>query len=226
MLGQEYARRPLRLSLKATTLNAMTLTQLVEPSHTAVVLQECQNGIIGANSGLPAMAEAARESGCIQAVARLVAAARSAGVRVIHSVFHQREDGWGDNTDLLLFKVIEESPVKLYAGSEAVQPIDEIGLDPADFVIVRHHGMSPFPASELNAVLRNEGVNTIIPAGVSVNWAITNLTFDAVNRGYDVVVPRDAVTGIPAEYVEMAIEHSLAFVSTIAATEEIVTAWS
>ncbi len=171
------------------------------------------------------MAAAARESGCIAALTRLVAAARAAGVRVIHSVFHQREDGWGDNTDLLLFKVIEKSPVKMYAGSDAVKPIDEIGQDPADFVIVRHHGMSPFPASELNAVLRNEGVNTIIPAGVSVNWAITNLTFDAVNRGFDVVVPRDAVTGIPAEYVELAIDHSLAFVSTIATTDEIVAAW-
>ncbi len=204
----------------------LSLQELVEPSHTAVVLQECQNGIIGTESGLPAMAEAARESGCIEAVTRLAHAARAVGVRVIHSVFHQREDGWGDNTDLELFKVIDESPVKLRAGSAAVQVLDEIGVEPADFHIVRHHGVSPFPVSELDAVLRNEGVTTIIPGGVSVNWAITGLTFDAINRGFDVVIPRDAVTGIPAEYVEMAIDHSLAFVATIAATDDILAAWS
>ena len=205
---------------------ARSLSDILEPSRTAVVLQECQNGIIGAESVLPAMAEAARSSGCIDAVARLVHAARAAGVRVIHSIFHQRPDGWGDNTDLELFKVIDESPVKLYPGSDAVQVLDEIGVEPADFTIIRHHGVSPFPVSELDSVLRNEGVRTIVPAGVSVNWAITGLTFDAINRGYDVVIARDAVTGIPADYVESAIDHSLAFVSTISTTDDVVAAWS
>lgn len=205
---------------------APSLTEILDPSRTAVVLQECQNGIIGTDSGLPAMAEAAQSSGCIDAVVRLVHAARAAGVRVIHSIFHQRADGWGDNTDLELFKVIDESPVKLRPGSAAVQVLDEIGVEPADFTIIRHHGVSPFPTSELDPVLRNEGVRTIVPAGVSVNWAITGLTFDAINRGYDVVIPRDAVTGIPAEYVEMAIDHSLAFVSTISTTDDITAAWS
>lgn len=205
---------------------ALSLPELLEPSRTAVVLQECQNGIIGTDSGLPAMAAAARSSGCIEAVVRLVHAARTAGVRVIHSIFHQRADGWGDNTDLELFKVIDESPVKLRPGSAAVAVLDEIGVEPADFTIIRHHGVSPFPVSELDSVLRNEGVSTIVPAGVSVNWAITGLTFDAINRGYDVVIARDAVTGIPAEYVEMAIDHSLAFVSTISSTDDIVAAWS
>ena len=205
---------------------ARSLTEILDPSRTAVVLQECQNGIIGTESGLPAMAEAAQSSGCIDAVVRLVHAARAAGVRVIHSIFHQRADGWGDNTDLELFKVIDESPVKLRPGSAAVQVLEQIGVEPADFTIIRHHGVSPFPTSELDPVLRNEGVRTIVPAGVSVNWAITGLTFDAINRGYDVVIPRDAVTGIPAEYVEMAIDHSLAFVSTISTTADIVAAWS
>ena len=38
--------------------------------------------------------------------------------------------------------------------------------------------------------------------------------------------PRDAVTGIPADYVESAIDHSLAFVATISNTDDIVAAWS
>ena len=205
---------------------AKPLAEILQPSRTAVVLQECQNGIIGTESGLPAMAEAARSSGCIDAVVRLVHAAREAGAQVIHSVFHQRTDGWGDNTDLELFKVIDESPVKLHAGSAAVSVLDEIGVEPADFTIIRHHGVSPFPTSELDPVLRNERISTIVPAGVSVNWAITGLTFDAINRGYDVVIPRDAVTGLPQEYVDLAIDHSLAFVSTISNVAEIIEAWS
>lgn len=203
-----------------------SLAEILEPSRTAVVLQECQNGIVGTESGLPALAEAARSSGCIDAVIRLVHSARAAGARVIHSVFHQRADGWGGNTNLELFRVVDEAPVKMRPGSSAVAVLDEIGVEPADFTIIRHHGVSPFPLSELDSVLRNEGVTTIIPAGVAVNWAITGLTFDGINRGYDVVIPRDAVTGIPTEYAEMAIDHSLAFVATISTTDEILAAWS
>ena len=87
-------------------------------------------------------------------------------------------------------------------------------------------GVSPFPVSELDSLLRNEGVSTIVPAGVAVNWAITGLTFDAINRGYDVVIPRDAVTGIPTDYAAMAIDHSLAFVATISSTDDVVAAWA
>ncbi|MCY3807036.1 MAG: isochorismatase family protein, partial [bacterium] len=135
-----------------------SLSDILEPSRTAVVLQECQNGIVGTESGLPALAEAARSSGCIDAVVRLVHSARAAGARVIHSVFHQRADGWGGNTALELFRVVDEAPVKMRPGSAAVAVLDEIGVEPADFTIVRHHGVSPFPLSELDSVLRNEGV--------------------------------------------------------------------
>ena len=52
--------------------------------------------------------------------------------------------------------------------------------------------------TELDPVLRNLGIRTIVAAGVSVNVALTNLVFDGVNVGYQVVVPRDAVAGLPA----------------------------
>ena len=77
-------------------------------------------------------------------------------------------------------------------------------------MLARLHGLSPFQGTELDWVLRNEGVTTIVGVGVSVNVAIQNLTFDAVNASYQVVIPRDAVAGFPAEYVEMVFEHTLA----------------
>src|SRR3546814_4475906 len=59
-----------------------------------------------------------------------------------------------------------------------------------------------FPYTTLfrsDPILRNLGVSTIAVTGVSVNVAITNLVMDAVNLGYSVVVPRDAVCGIRSE---------------------------
>ena len=50
--------------------------------------------------------------------------------------------------------------------------------------------------TDLDPVLRNLGVTTIVVAGVSVNVAITNLVMDAVNRGSTWCCP-DAVCGVP-----------------------------
>jgi nicotinamidase-related amidase len=52
------------------------------------------------------------------------------------------------------------------------------------------------------------------------------LTFDAVNRSYQVVLISDAVAGTPREYGDQVIEHCLRLLATMATTEEVIKAWS
>jgi nicotinamidase-related amidase len=92
-------------------------------------------------------------------------------------------------------------------------------------VLPRLHGLSPFQGTELDFVLRNLGVTTLVGVGVSVNVAIQNLAFDAVNAGYQVVLPRDAVAGFPREYVEMVFSHTLGAVATLPTAAEVLAAW-
>ncbi|WP_238314886.1 isochorismatase family protein, partial [Methylobacterium crusticola] len=72
------------------------------------------------------------------------------------------------------------------------------------------HGLTPFTATSLDQILRNLGVTTVVATGVSVNVGIMGLCLSAVDLGYQVVLVRDAVAGVPAEYEEAVIEHSLA----------------
>ncbi|MCQ3812438.1 MAG: cysteine hydrolase [Acidimicrobiia bacterium] len=203
----------------------MELHQVIAPETTALVLQECQNGVIGELSALPALAEAAKE-GLIPNVAALAAAARDAGVRVIHCTAQHRADGWGGNRNARLFRAMPKMPVQLHVGTPAVEVVPEIGVADADVVLPRHHGLSPFEGTELDSLLRNEGIRTIVAVGVSVNVAIINLTFDAVNAGYTVVIPRDAVAGTPPEYVDAVFEHTLGIVATITSTDDVVSSWT
>jgi nicotinamidase-related amidase len=48
---------------------------------------------------------------------------------------------------------------------------------------------------------------------------------DAVNRGYDVVLPRDAVCGVPAEYADAVIDNTLSLLATITTVDELTAAW-
>jgi nicotinamidase-related amidase len=56
--------------------------------------------------------------------------------------------------------------------------------------------------------------------------AITNLVMDAVNHGYQVVLPRDAVCGVPADYADAVIDNTLALLATVTTTDEIAAAWA
>jgi biuret amidohydrolase len=200
------------------------LTELVAPDHTALVTQECQNGVIGEPAALPQLAEAARER-MIPNAARLAAAARAAGVPVVHCVAARRADGRGSNANARLFMGMRKTPVSLLPGTPAVEVIPEIGVADSDVVLTRLHGLGPMGGTDLDAVLRNLGVTTIVGVGVSVNVGMVDLAFDAVNAGYQMVMPRDAVAGVPEDYAEAVLDNTLSLVATLATTDEVVTAW-
>jgi len=204
----------------------LDLEALLDPAHSALVLQEVQNGVLGSPSVLPALAEAAAAVDLIAHCAQLARAARSAGVPVFHCTAATRADGKGANRNARLFLGVRNAPIKLSPGTEAVGVPDEIGVDPGDIVLARHHGIGPMSGTQLDPMLRNLGVTTIVGVGVSVNVGVTNLAFDAVNLGYQVVIPRDAVAGVPAEYAQAVLDNTLHIVATLTTTADVVRAWT
>ena len=48
---------------------------------------------------------------------------------------------------------------------------------------------------------------------------------DAVNAGYQFVLPRDAVAGVPAAYAEAVIDNTLAFIATVTTAAQVAAAW-
>jgi nicotinamidase-related amidase len=202
----------------------VALAELVSSWRTAVVTSEVQNGVVGDEAALPVLAEAAQQT-MVPNLARLVKAARAAGVEVVHATFARRPDGKGSNHNARLFAGVDKSPVKLLPGSDAVRVIPEIGVSPTDIVLTRMHGLNPMSGTDLDAVLRNLGVSTVVVTGVSVNVAVTNLVMEAVNLGYDVVLPRDAVCGVPADYADAVIENTLSLLATVTTVDELVGVW-
>ncbi len=202
------------------------LADLVGPDHTALVTQECQRGVIGDLAVLPQLAEAARESGALGNIGRVAAAARASGVDVVHCLAHHRSDRRGGNTNARLFAAMAKMPDALREGTESVELTPELELHPDDLVLRRYHGLGPMHDTGLDSVLRNLGVTTIVGVGVSLNVGMVDFAFDAVNAGYRFVLPRDAVAGVPPDYADAVIDHTLSLVATVTTTDEITTAWA
>ncbi|MGW0336096.1 cysteine hydrolase family protein [Streptomyces sp. NPDC003011] len=197
------------------------LSELLDPATTVLLTVECQQGVVGPDSALPELAEAARSSGALAHVARLVAAAHDSGVQVIHAIAERRPDGRGASRNARLFRAAERLPVQQVPGTAAVQVAAPIEVAEQDIVVRRLHGLSPIQGTEVDALLRNLGCRTLVVTGVSANVAVPNAVFDAVNRGYTAVVPTDAIAGVPCDYTPALIRNTLALVATVATTDEV-----
>ena len=204
---------------------APKLADLINPATTALVTQECQGGVIGPRAGLALLADEARRE-AIPNIGKLLNAARAAGVTVVHCLIQRRPDGRGSNTTARLFAAGKSFSVDLTPGSEGGSVLPEFGPEPSDLVLTRTHGLGPMTGTDLDTVLRNLGITTIVGVGVSVNVAIQNFVMDAVNRSYQFVLPRDAVAGYPREYAESVIDNTLALLTTVTTTEDVIATWS
>jgi biuret amidohydrolase len=202
-----------------------SLDELVVPKRTAIVTQECRGVVVGPDAALPELAAEARRE-AIPNIARLLDAGRDAGVRVVHCTVVRRADGLGSNHNARLFRAaVKKGVVELQPGSAGATVVPELGPAETDLVLTRWHGIGPMGGTDLDAVLRNLGVTTIVGVGVSVNVAIPNLVMDAVNAAYHVVLPRDAVAGIPREYADAVIDNTLSLLATVTTTDALLDAW-
>ena len=201
------------------------LKPLVNPKHSALLTNEVQSSVLDADGDL---AENAR--GILGNIVRLADAARLASVPVVHAVKHFRRDSLARNRNIVLYQrrgALPDAPPepdsRLQAGCQVVP---ELGPDERDLVMTRLHGMGAVHDSGIDPVLRMLGVSTVVVVGVSLNVGIPNSVMDLVNRGYDVVVPSDAVAGTPMAYQEQIMQHTIKYLARVASTETVLAAWS
>ncbi|MBX6391231.1 MAG: cysteine hydrolase [Frankia sp.] len=195
---------------------------VVDPRTTAVVCIECQEGVLGTSTPLPALAAAA--AGVIAGIERLVTTARAAGATVVHATF----EGWLGGTEYgtaPLWRALTPHTGHWAPGDQATRVLPRL-LAPEDLVLPRHHGLSPTWGTELLAVLRARGATTIVFAGVSLNVAVPLAVGETVHEGFRVIVPRDAVAGTPAEYGELVLRNTIAMLARVVTVDELAAAWA
>jgi nicotinamidase-related amidase len=186
-------------------------------------MMECQEGVIG-SGGMGALVEAVNRHGTVTQIARLLGAARRASVPAFHLTMARRADGAGTAMNCLLLAAGRKGE-PLVPGSPRQAVVAALRPEPGDHVLTRFHGVTPFHGTELDQLLRNLGVRTVVATGVSINVGIPGLTIEAVNAGYQVVIPREAVTGTPDEYVEGMMEHTLRLLATLTTVDRVLEAW-
>jgi nicotinamidase-related amidase len=202
------------------------LTDLIRPESTAVLTMEVQRAVVGDQAALPALATEVAESGMISRLGGLCTAARAAGARVVHCTAAFRPDGAGSKSNARILAASRKGAGdRMNIGSPGVELVPELGPDPADIVLQRVHGLTPFTSTALDQTLRNLGITTVIATGVSLNVGVLGMVLSAVDLGYQVVVPRDAVAAIPPSYADPLFDNTISMLATVCTTADIEAIW-
>jgi nicotinamidase-related amidase len=204
---------------------SVVLSELASPSHTAVLTMEVQRAVVGDLSTIPELAGAVTDIAVIPNIARVLAAARPLHIPVIHCLAAFRADRAGTAVNCALIGSVLRNPRHMLTGSPEAELVPELGPEPGDLVSTRLHGVSPFIGTSIDPWLRSLGIRTVVATGVSVNLGVLGLTIEAVNFGYRVVVPRDAVAGVPGDYADALLANTFPLISTLTTTDDLLDAW-
>lgn len=207
------------------------LKTLLNPATTVILTMELQNGVVGDGALMKALVEEVERVGVRQTAGRLCVAARERGIQVVHCVAENRSDGLGAIENCKVFAMNnrlrrETGSTPIDQGTEGAQLISELGPDKSDIVMARLHGLTPFTQTSLDQILRNLSTRTLVVTGVSVNMGIFGTVMSAVDLGYNVIIVRDGVCGVPREYADAVLENSLSLLATIVTADDVISAWT
>ena len=90
------------------------------------------------------------------------------------------------------------------AGSWGAEIIDELKPKKSDFRVFKRK-YSAFQGTDLDQLLREKSVHTVILCGVVTDICIQHTAADAFFKGYKIIVPKDCVEAVDAPTQEAAI---------------------
>lgn len=157
----------------------------IEPQKTAMIVVDMQNDFVAVGAAMETPAARA-------AVPKLVEAlkiCRNAKIKVIYTAHVHRRDG----CDMGLFNM--HPPIAnraaLVDGTPGVEIYPELAPAPGEHVIKKHR-YSGFFGTDLDIILREWGVDTVIISGTTTENCCLATARDAMFRNYRVVFLSDA----------------------------------
>ncbi len=196
----------------------------LEPKKTVLIIQDLQNDVITeggafAESGAPAHA---KKQNVVENVKNLAAAARKAGMKVIHVHFIVEPGAPGIKPNAPLFQGLIETKA-VVRGTWGAAPAE--GLEPQEGdLVVEKIRMNAFHDTKLDALLRGMGIETFVITGAWTNMSIEHTSRHGADAGYRVVVVTDGTSTINAEWQKAALNYALENVAEKASTSEVIAA--
>jgi nicotinamidase-related amidase len=162
----------------------------------------------------------ARAQTIIPNIARLLSAARDAGILVVYATDAHTE------ADFELHKW----PPHSMKGTDLAEIVPDLTPQPGDLVIEKQT-YSPFVSSDIDEQLRARGIEQLYITGLHTDCCARHTSGDAFQRGYDLVWITDTMQAFTQDAHEQGLEYLKAWYATtperqFKTVDEIVTEWT
>jgi len=206
-----------------------TLGFVLDPASTALVVIDMQYATACRTTGLGRwLAERGREEEgryrfdrieefLLPNIARLLAAFREHDLPRVFVRLGGQMEGC---RDLIPHLRELETALANIAGEREFEFLDELAPLPGEPILTKLSA-SAFTSSNIDALLRNLGVRTIVVTGVSTSQCVDLTARDAADRGYASVVVEDAVAEDRPDYHDWTLEQFRRLFGRVATTDEV-----
>ncbi|MBA2308573.1 MAG: cysteine hydrolase [Pseudonocardiales bacterium] len=195
----------------------------IDPKTTAVVLIEYQNDFTSDGGGLHgAVAEVMDKTNMLDNTAKVVDAAREAGATVMHAPITFAE-GYNElsNHPYGILKGVVDGNV-FVKGTWGAEIIDSLAPQEGDIVVEGKRGLDTFASTNLDFILRNKGITTLVLGGFLTNCCVESTMRSGYENGYQVITLSDCVAATSVEEHDNALSYDFPMFSKPMTSSEFV----
>ncbi|MEJ1166828.1 isochorismatase family cysteine hydrolase [Variovorax sp. CCNWLW186] len=211
-------------------LGAAQFADYLDPATTAVVSIDMHRGHLDDSPDCPCPAPRARD--VVAPIDSFHDDARALGVRIVHVKSVLRPGGEDDihgipaawrRTFPLHVGAIPNADAHAIEGSRWTEWVTRV--EPGDMRVESKRRLSAFYPTDLDFLLRNQRIETVVLNGGFTDCCVLNTAFDANNHNYRVIVLRDLVRGTDAHLENAALSMVSLHLGLVVDSAELLRQW-
>ena len=186
------------------------MTLILDPKTTALVMIDLQNGIVARETAPHSPNEVVRNAVTLADTLR----AKGGLIVWVHVLINE----------ILKLPVDAPNPTPSSPPpASASQLVAALNLQPTDIVIAKRQ-WGAFYGTNLEQQLKRHSIKTIVLGGIATNFGVESTARAALDMGYELIFPEDAMTSMSGEAHEFVIKNIFPRMGRIRSTAEIVAA--
>jgi biuret amidohydrolase len=203
----------------------------LDPKATAVLSIDLHRGHLDDSEDCPCPAPRARD--VVEPVNAFHRAARAAGVPIVHVKSVLRSGGEDDlrgipaawrRTFPMYIGPIPNADAHALEGSVWTEWVTQV--EPGDWKVENKRRLSAFYPTDLDFLLRNQGIKTVVINGGFTDCCVLNTAFDANNHNYRVIVLKDLVRGTDEALEAAALAMVSLHLGLVTSSAELLKQWA
>jgi len=201
-------------------------TDVYATERTALLIVDPYNDFMSEGGKLyDAIKETATASGLFDNLRKIIPAIRRAGIQVFIVPHHRSHDGDFDKWQHVNMFQKATRPSNAFAvGTWGGEFNEEFGPKPGDIVVKEHWAQSGFANTDLDALLKQHGIQKIILVGLIANSCIESTARFGMELGYHVTIVPDATAAFNPAGMIAAATNAPMYAHAILKTDELLAA--